>query len=453
MRELADRPSVDVPVDRLPLFLRGYVVRDAKAKAKEFEAEPKVGPSDEGWTLTFDCETTTDEAQALRFGAYQLRKGDTLKEEGLFHAEGMADDGPDMAVLREVQKARGLKLRNVRHFVDYVFFDKIYQLGGTIIGFNLPFDISRIAVHHGSAQKSMRGGFSFKLSRNTDWPRVRVRHISQRMAFIRYGAPPKKRTPAGQANKGLSVPPRRGYFVDVKTMAAALLSESFNLARLTETLKTEHQKAESDEHGGPLTAEYVAYGLNDVQATWECHQKLAARLVSYRLSTIEAHMLYSEASLGKAYLRVMNVQPWTKAQPDFPPELIGQIVSTYYGGRAEARIRRRPQRGSSTATSYQCIRPFALSWACGGLSSPSKPAGATRLNRRRPSLIASIPKICTTKRHGRSSRRWCSSVQMTTCCLYGRAMVEKAALTSASIGSPHRRRCGSHWRTSSRPKC
>ena len=344
MRELADRPSVDVPVDRLPLFLRGYVVRDAKAKAKEFEAEPKVGPSDEGWTLTFDCETTTDEAQALRFGAYQLRKGDTLKEEGLFHAEGMADDGPDMAVLREVQKARGLKLRNVRHFVDYVFFDKIYQLGGTIIGFNLPFDISRIAVHHGSAQKSMRGGFSFKLSRNTDWPRVRVRHISQRMAFIRYGAPPKKRTPAGQANKGLSVPPRRGYFVDVKTMAAALLSESFNLARLTETLKTEHQKAESDEHGGPLTAEYVAYGLNDVQATWECHQKLAARLVSYRLSTIEAHMLYSEASLGKAYLRVMNVQPWTKAQPDFPPELIGQIVSTYYGGRAEVRIRRRPTR-------------------------------------------------------------------------------------------------------------
>ena len=200
-----------------PLFLRGYVVRDTKAKALEYEAESKVGPSDEGWTLTFDCETTTDEAQAIRFGAYQLRKGDTLKEEGLFHAEGMAEDDPDMAVLRKVQKARGLKLRNVRHFVDYVLFDKIYQLGGTVIGFNLPFDISRIAVDHGSAQKSMRGGFSFKLSRNTDWPRVRVRHISQRLAFIRFGAPPKKRTPAGQVMRGLAVPPRRGYFVDVKT--------------------------------------------------------------------------------------------------------------------------------------------------------------------------------------------------------------------------------------------
>ena len=344
MRELADRPSDDVPVDRLPLFLRGYVVRDTKAKALEYEAESKVGPSDEGWTLTFDCETTTDEAQALRFGAYQLRKGDTLKEEGLFHAEGMAEDDPDMAVLRKVQKARGLKLRNVRHFVDYVLFDKIYQLGGTVIGFNLPFDISRIAVNHGSAQKSMRGGFSFKLSRNTDWPRVRVRHISQRLAFIRFGAPPKKRTPAGQVMRGLAVPPRRGYFVDVKTLAAALLSEGFSLEGLTNTLQTEHCKVTSEDHGGPLTAEYVSYGLNDVQATWECHQVLTTRLASYRLSTIEPHKLYSEASLGKAYLRAMNVQPWTKAQPDFPPELIGQIVSTYYGGRAEVRIRRRPTR-------------------------------------------------------------------------------------------------------------
>jgi hypothetical protein len=36
----------------------------------------------------------------------------------------------------------------------------------------------------------------------------------------------------------------------------------------------------------------------------------------------------------------MNITPWREAQPDFPPEVIGQVLSTYYGGRAEVRIRR-----------------------------------------------------------------------------------------------------------------
>jgi hypothetical protein len=50
--------------------------------------------------------------------------------------------------------------------------------------------------------------------------------------------------------------------------------------------------------------------------------------------------LYSEASLGKAYLKTMNVKPWRQIQPDFPPKLIGHIHSSYYGGRAEVYIHR-----------------------------------------------------------------------------------------------------------------
>ena len=36
----------------------------------------------------------------------------------------------------------------------------------------------------------------------------------------------------------------------------------------------------------------------------------------------------------------MAIQPWRKVQPDFPREMIGQIISTYFGGRAEVNIRR-----------------------------------------------------------------------------------------------------------------
>ena len=38
----------------------------------------------------------------------------------------------------------------------------------------------------------------------------------------------------------------------------------------------------------------------------------------------------------------MGIEPWLKMQPDFPPEIIGHIMSTYYGGRSEVRIRRQP---------------------------------------------------------------------------------------------------------------
>src|SRR5208337_4630651 len=36
----------------------------------------------------------------------------------------------------------------------------------------------------------------------------------------------------------------------------------------------------------------------------------------------------------------MKIKPWREVQPDFPPELIGAIISAYFGGRAEVHIRR-----------------------------------------------------------------------------------------------------------------
>ena len=330
----AIRDAPDDPVNCQPIYLRGYAVRNTSKQ--QFESDTKLGPSE--WTLAFDCETTVDAAQRLRVGAFQLRKGGVMKRSGLFYdPDGPADD---LARLQAYAAAHDVELITARQFVDWIIYGRIYELGGIIIGFNLPFDISRLAIAHGRARKSMRGGFSFRLSRNPDWPRIRVKHISSKMAFISFGAPPKKRTPEGQRKRGLSVSPRRGYFVDVRTLASALLAEGFDLARLSNVLGVSNVKHASDEHGGPLTPEYISYGVNDVQATWECYEALQQKLASHRLATTEARKLYSPASLGKAYLRSMNVQPWREVQPNFPPEMIGQIMSAYFGGRAEVHIRR-----------------------------------------------------------------------------------------------------------------
>ena len=123
-------------------------------------------------------------------------------------------------------------------------------------------------------------------------------------------------------------------------MAAALFSCSFDLAGLAKFLKTPSQKLGTNQHGARLKATYVRYALQDVQVTWECFVTLVGKYELHQLSQTHLGKVLSEASLGKAYLSEMNVRPWREVQPDFPDELLGIIVSTYYGGRAEVRLRR-----------------------------------------------------------------------------------------------------------------
>ena len=369
-RDLDDEASD--PVDRLVIALRGYVTRapkkpKASAKIAKYQTQavragdwrnhvPKVAPSD--WVLIFDCETRTTPDQRLRFGAYQLRYKGQVWERGAFYEPEPGVLTPDeLTILRQVMADEEAKsdgertcLRTRAEFVDKVFYGSGYAAGAQIVGFNLPFDLSRLAIRHASARRSMRGGFSLTLSE--DWPPVAVKHLSQRSALIRVtGGWPAKELKEDQeqgdnsADDGADetderVGPDRGYFIDVKTLAAALTSKSHSLASLSELLKVPTLKKESDEHGEALTPDYVRYALRDVQTTWECFDVLARRFATFRLNDTGLYDLYSEASLGKAYLRTMKIKPWREVQPDFPPELIGAIMSAYFGGRAEVHIRR-----------------------------------------------------------------------------------------------------------------
>src|SRR5262249_52112564 len=138
----------------------------------------------------------------------------------------------------------------------------------------------------------------------------------------------------------IEIPPHRGYFLDVKTLASALLFGSWTLKSLADHLETDNRKIDTDEHGASLTPEYLDYAARDVQVTWECFEKLRRQYESYGLKQTAINRIYSEASLGKAYLREMGIKRWQELQPEFPPELIGVIMSAYYGGRSEVRIRR-----------------------------------------------------------------------------------------------------------------
>src|SRR5271166_4770057 len=77
-----------------------------------------------------------------------------------------------------------IRLLTRTEFVDEVFYGSAYAVGAQIVGFNLPFDLSRLAIRHASARRGMRGGFSLTLSE--EWPPVAVKHLSQRSALIRF---------------------------------------------------------------------------------------------------------------------------------------------------------------------------------------------------------------------------------------------------------------------------
>ena len=77
-----------------------------------------------------------------------------------------------------------------------------------------------------------------------------------------------------------------------------------------------------------------------MQVTWECYCALLQKFEEHNFTDTQPHKIFSEASIGKAYFKEMNIRPWLEVQPDFPKELIGITLSTYFGGRAEVHHRR-----------------------------------------------------------------------------------------------------------------
>ena len=266
----------------------------------EKPGEPTVGskwkpPQKEApptYQLIFDCETTTDAAQALRFGVFQVREHGELIKEGVFYdRETMPPH--EVELLQRFAKTHDLQFGDVATFREKMFLRIGYQGGASIIGFNLPFDIARIAVRSSAARGNMRGGFSFELDQDPTIPNARVKHLSARAALIDFAKPAEQNDGRGMRNRGFDTQPHRGEFIDVKTLAAALLSGSYSLAGLCDpdVLGVEHPKKETEEHGGPLTEQYIEYARADVQATWECYEALAAKFDGYGLSASASNIL------------------------------------------------------------------------------------------------------------------------------------------------------------------
>ena len=85
---------------------------------------------------------------------------------------------------------------------------------------------------------------------------------------------------------------------------------------------------------------------NNVEKTLTVHN-LYCEIISVLKDTFlvkpnDSNKLYSPASIGKLYLEKLNIRSLLEKNPEFSKEIMGNLMSAYYGGRVETRIRKTP---------------------------------------------------------------------------------------------------------------
>lgn len=342
--------------DTLPMAVRAYTppVTQPKARRASRWKRPAL-------TLVLDTETSIDTTQRLRFGVWRVYNHDCLIDEGIFTGDDLSPTECDVIATyaadqpTETPDRAPLRVLSRRAFLAEVFWPVTYKGRGLVVGFNLPFDLARLAVGSGTARgPRMGGGFSLTLweyERNGIWeenryrPRVTVKAIDSKRSLISFT---KRHSPDeddlipegsrdGKPDPGYVFP---GHFLDLRTLAFALTNKAYSLKSACAAFGLAHGKLETDAHG-TVTPDYLAYARRDVLATWELCGALVAELGRHPIPLAPTKAL-SPATVGKHYLEAMGIQPPLVRWPEIDSSPLGYAMSAYYGGRAEAHIRKTP---------------------------------------------------------------------------------------------------------------
>lgn len=333
------------------IAIRGYTRRSIigdDVKSYSFQTTPLTHDR----VMVFDTETTTDHYQNLNIGYFKVYHSGYFQHDGLFYDPLMLDE-KEILILKAYAENDGIPLYEIDEFVDGVFYREVFEGRALCIGFNLAFDISRLAVNVGQSRKKNRGGFTLHLSTRQWNPPIIIKKLGSTHTM-------KFSTIVGSKLRGYFP----GYFLDVQTLAEVLLKvEHLSLARLGDLLNLRNKKIDGGEHGR-ITSKYIEYNIRDVMCTYEAYTRLIEELERYDID-IPPTKIFSSASLGKHVLRQLGIKSFFECQPDFSPVTLGHIMTAYYGGRTECKIRKTPTRvtGLDFTSMYPSVTMLMGLWS------------------------------------------------------------------------------------------
>ncbi len=336
------------------IYVRAHTVVQ-RDKDKRTDGDNNHKPNHEPrWpehALLFDCESRITADQTLTFGFWrfcELRDVNyVVLEEGVFHDDQL--DAKELGVLRKYARVTKpetaedgcdrLRLYSRSKFIKDVFGIAI-QAKALMVGFNLPFDSSRIAVDWNTAQnggwtlimKQWRNPKSNKLEPDESFPRVVIRALNSKTSIIgSTRAPMSLRKSKGKRTK--LWPAAR--FLDVRTLLWALRNKSYSL------------RTGCMEFGIPGKLDHKPSGRVDLDEIEYCRQDVRSTvgLLNAVKQEFDLHpiapgpdRMFSPASVAKSYLEELHISHPSEKVTD-ADAAYGIFMQSYFGGRAECRIR------------------------------------------------------------------------------------------------------------------
>ncbi|MBS0424231.1 MAG: helix-turn-helix domain-containing protein [Proteobacteria bacterium] len=333
------------------------------------------------FVFVFDCETTADVKNELRFGFASVFGIEKSEQVDLWESRQLTREKldkphrhyrfynpnrlkPEELELLTCWVDRFNRDKNVdqplmfllpaQKFIMKQFYYWIHEKRALCVGHNLPFDLSRLATDWGVGGKNYTNGFRLVLcdcierwqanhpDKRTDLqpddcqfhPYIRVRKLGSKKAKFTFRIVRQDIKNAAR--------PYKGEFLDTATLGRALLGPGDlsleGLCRRAGVHKSECKFDAENLHGKELNEKYIRYAFQDGRATFALYQRLRDLYRQHDLNTSMPY-IYSEASLGKAYFKAMGVPHFQEQHPDTDPRFYGIASQAYYGGRSEVMIR------------------------------------------------------------------------------------------------------------------
>lgn len=336
------------------IYVRAHTVAQQNKEKHEKKRNSDRQNNEPKWpdnALVFDCESRITADQTLTFGFWRfcsLRNGVYSSiEEGIFHDQELS--AKELHALRKYRRntypettddgCDRLRLYSRSKFIEEVFGMAI-QAKALIVCFNAGFDLSRLALDWESARN---GGWSLILSQwrnpktrelgaNKFFPRIVIKALNSKTAIIHSTRAPMSE-PREENDKVELWPAAR--FLDVRTLLWALRNRSYSLRTGCKEFdipgKLNHRPS------GCVNLQEIEYCRQDVRSTVGL---LNAAKQEFDLHPIAPgpDRMFSPASVAKSYLEELHVSH-PSAKVNDAEAAYGVFMQSYFGGRAECRIR------------------------------------------------------------------------------------------------------------------